>query len=259
MPSLRALPALRDNYIWMLADAVSGCALVVDPGESAPVLHALARDGRTLSAILLTHHHGDHIGGTAELKAVYPDATVYAPHDDRIRFPATRVGNGDLIEIPAPAARFEVIEVHGHTRSHIAYHGEGLLFCGDTLFSLGCGRMFEGTPGQMLASLDRLAGLPADTQVCCGHEYTLANARFAATVEPDNAALKSRTEDARAQRERGEPTLPARLADERAANPFLRVEAIADERIPWPQGTLPSPRRVDRFAALRLAKDNFPA
>ncbi|HEX5953011.1 MAG TPA: MBL fold metallo-hydrolase, partial [Rhodanobacteraceae bacterium] len=161
MPSLRALPALRDNYIWMLADAVSGCALVVDPGESAPVLHALARDGRTLSAILLTHHHGDHIGGTAELKAVYPDATVYAPHDDRIRFPATRVGNGDVIEIPAPAARFEVIEVHGHTRSHIAYHGEGLLFCGDTLFSLGCGRMFEGTPGQMLASLDRLAGLPA--------------------------------------------------------------------------------------------------
>ncbi len=259
MASLRALPALRDNYIWMLADAASGRALVVDPGEADPVLHALAEEGRSLSAILLTHHHGDHIGGTADLKAVYPDAIVYAPVDDRIRLPATRVGDGDLIEIPAPASRFEVIEVHGHTRSHIAYHGEGLLFCGDTLFSLGCGRMFEGTPEQMLASLDRLAELPADTQVCCGHEYTLANADFAATLEPDNPALKSRTEDARARRARGEPTLPARLADERAANPFLRVDAIADERIPWPQGAKPSARRVERFAALRLAKDNFPA
>ncbi|HJP97214.1 MAG TPA: hydroxyacylglutathione hydrolase [Rhodanobacteraceae bacterium] len=259
MPSLRALPALRDNYIWMLSDPVSGMALVVDPGEAEPVLRALAEDGRTLAAFLLTHHHGDHIGGTSELKALYPDAAIYAPVDDRIHLAATRVGNGDIIEIPAPAVRFEVVEVHGHTRSHIAYHGEGLLFCGDTLFSLGCGRMFEGTPEQMLASLDRLAGLPGDTKVCCGHEYTLANASFAISVEPDNAALQSRAEAARAQRERGEATLPARLADERAANPFLRVERIADDRIPWPQGSKPSRRRIDRFAALRLAKDQFQA
>lgn len=259
MPPLRALPALRDNYIWMLAEPASGTALVVDPGEAAPVLRALESDGLSLTTILLTHHHADHIGGTAELKALFPDATIYAPVDDRIQLAATRVGDADAIEIPAPAARFGVIEVHGHTRSHIAYHGEGLLFCGDTLFSLGCGRMFEGTPDEMLASLDRLAGLPGDTRVCCGHEYTLANANFAISVEPDNAALQSRMDDARAQRERGEPTLPARLADERAANPFLRVEAIADERIPWPQGAKPSPRRVDRFAALRLAKDHFPA
>lgn len=259
MSSLRALPALRDNYIWMLSDPASGAALVVDPGEAEPVLRALAETGRSLSAILLTHHHADHIGGTAELKAVFPDATIYAPVDDRIRLAATRVGDGDVIEIPAPAARFEVIEVHGHTRSHIAYHGEGLVFCGDTLFSLGCGRMFEGTPGQMLASLDRLAALPADTQVCCGHEYTLANAAFALTIEPDNAALKARTEAARASRARGEATLPARLGDERAANPFLRVDAIAEDRIPWPAGARAGTGRVERFAALRLAKDHFRA
>lgn len=259
MPSLRPLPALHDNYIWMLSDSASGMALVVDPGEAEPVLRALAEDGRRLSAILLTHHHADHIGGTAELEALYPDATIYAPVDDRIHFAATRVGNGDVIEIPTPAARFEVIEVHGHTRSHIAYHGEGLLFCGDTLFSLGCGRLFEGTPSEMLASLDRLAALPGDTRVCCGHEYTLANAAFALTIEPDNRALQGRADAARSMRARGEPTLPARLEDERDANPFLRVDAIADERIPWPAASRGGTGRVDRFAALRLAKDDFRA
>ena len=259
MPDLRALPALRDNYIWMLADATSGCALVVDPGEAQPVLHALAQDGLTLAAILLTHHHADHIGGAAELLARYPDAVIHAPHDERIALDAHRVADGDVVDIAAPAARFEVIEVHGHTRSHVAYHGEGLLFCGDTLFSLGCGRMFEGTPAQMLASLDRLAALPGDTQVCCGHEYTLANAAFALTVEPDNDDLHLRIDAARSQRARGEPTLPARLADERAANPFLRVDNLADARIPWPEPHAIGAHRVDRFAALRLAKDNFSA
>ncbi len=259
MTSLRALPALHDNYIWMLADAASGSALVVDPGEALPVLDALEQDGLALTAILLTHHHADHIGGSVELLAHHPEAAVHAPHDVRIALDARRVGHGDVVEIAAPAARFEVLEVHGHTRSHIAYHGEGMLFCGDTLFSLGCGRIFEGTPDQMLASLDRLASLPGDTLVCCGHEYTLANAAFALTVEPDNPALLARADAARAQRERGEPTLPSRLADERAANPFLRVDAMAGERIPWPEATAQSQRRVDRFAALRLAKDRFRA
>lgn len=259
MLSLRPLPALRDNYIWMLADPSAGTATVVDPGEAAPVLDALAADHLTLSAILLTHHHSDHIGGTAELAGRFPSAPIYAPHDDRIRHATCRVGDGDVVELAAPAARFEVLEVHGHTRSHIAYHGEGLLFCGDTLFSLGCGRLFEGTPADMLASLDRLAALPGNTKVCCAHEYTLANAAFALTVEPDNPALKSRIDAARALRARNAATLPAVLDEERAANPFLRVDAIADDRIPWQDEMGALHRRVDRFAALRRAKDHFRA
>ncbi|HEU0278147.1 MAG TPA: hydroxyacylglutathione hydrolase [Rhodanobacteraceae bacterium] len=258
MPTLHALPALRDNYIWMLADAASGSALVVDPGEAAPVLHALRQDRLQLAAILLTHHHADHTGGVAELVARYPQAIVYAPDDPRIACSARRVGHGDHVALAQPKVRFEVLEVHGHTRSHIAYYGEGLLFCGDTLFSLGCGRVFEGTPAQMLESLDRLAALPGNTRVCAAHEYTLANAAFALTVEPDNAALKARTDAARALRAHGQPTLPARLADECATNPFLRVDAIADAYLPGAT-PIPSSDRVARFAVLRQAKDHFPA
>lgn len=259
MPSLRPLPALRDNYIWMLADTSAGTALVVDPGEAGPVLGALAGDRLTLTSILLTHHHADHIGGVPELAARFPAATIHAPHDDRIPRVTHRVGDGDVVEIASPTARFRVLEVHGHTRSHIAYYGEGLLFCGDTLFSLGCGRLFEGTPAQMLASLDRLAVLPGNTRVCCAHEYTLANAAFALSVEPDNGALRSRTDAARKLRAHDAPTLPAVLDEELATNPFLRVDAIADDRIPWPGGTGHLQGRVDRFAALRLAKDHFRA
>jgi hydroxyacylglutathione hydrolase len=258
MASLRPLPALRDNYIWLLADETAGSALVVDPGEAAPVLDALATAGLRLATILLTHHHADHIGGVAELAKRYPGVAIYAPRDSRIACATHRVGDGDTLAV-APSAHFTVIEVHGHTRSHIAYYGEGLLFCGDALFSLGCGRVFEGTPAEMLASLDRLAELPADTRICCAHEYTLANAAFALSVEPGNHALQARTHAARALRARNAPTLPAVLADELAANPFLRVDAMGDANIPWPTQTRPTPDRVARFAALRLAKDHFPA
>lgn len=254
---LDPLPALSDNYIWLLADS-TGHALVVDPGEAEPVEAAIARDGLQLTAILLTHHHADHTAGAASLRARH-GATVYGPADERITVVDQRVGDGDVVTLKTPHASFKVWEVPGHTRTHIAFVGEGLLFCGDTLFSLGCGRLFEGTPQQMLQSLDRLSSLPDDTRICCGHEYTLSNAAFARSIEPDNAALIRRTEQARQTTAAGHASLPARMDEERAANPFLRVDTDVVKQ--WAHTHTPhdEQHRVGRFAALRAAKDGFRA
>lgn len=252
---LTALPAFQDNYIWVLADGRGG-AVVVDPGEAAPVLEAAA-NGLEPTALLLTHHHADHCGGVAALLERWPGLDVYAPDDPRITTATHRVGQDSVV--PFANAGFHVHAVPGHTSSHVAFHGSGHLFCGDTLFSLGCGRLFEGTPGQMLDSLNRLAALPGDTAVCCGHEYTLANAAFAQAVDPANDALRRRTEEARTMRSAGRPTLPSTLALELATNPFLRIRATAIRAAVQERLGRESVDDVEAFAELRRWKDGFRA
>lgn len=228
---LLALPAFTDNYVWMLHD--DHHAVVVDPGDAAPVAKALneALDGRslTLAGILVTHHHPDHVGGIDALRPRL-QGPVWGPARESIPQPYVPLKGGESIEVLG--LRFDVIDVPGHTAGHIAYHanttgaGEApVLFCGDTLFSGGCGRLFEGTPAQMHQSLSLLAALPGDSRVCCAHEYTESNLKFAHAVEPGNAELTRYTAACRALRAQGQPTLPSTIAQERAINPFMRCDA----------------------------------
>ncbi|CAN0619800.1 hydroxyacylglutathione hydrolase GloB [Burkholderia multivorans] len=239
------VPAFEDNYIWLVSDGSD--AIAVDPGEAAPVRRYLDERGWRLTAILLTHHHADHVGGVAALIDSQPadvPLPVFGPAEEAIGVVTRPVAGGARVTLDAPALSFDVLDVPGHTRGHIAYFqtaGTGAaskgtagqraasphphVFCGDTLFSCGCGRLFEGTPAQMLASLDALAALPGDTRVHCAHEYTLSNIRFALACEPGNAVLGAWRDDAQARRARGEPTLPTTIAHERAVNPFLRADS----------------------------------
>ena len=250
------LPAFADNYLWLLHDGQR--ALVVDPGDAKAVLLVLKQHALELTSILVTHHHADHTGGVAVLRQA-TGARVFGPATERIPEPFTPLQGNDSVKVLDLA--FQVLDVPGHTSGHIAFYtpdvnGKPLLFCGDTLFSGGCGRLFEGTPAQMLASLDKLAALPGNTQVCCTHEYTLGNLRFALAVEPGNTDLAAYQAHCAQLRVAGQPTLPTSIAQELLINPFLRTRQAA---------VIAAARRFDTaahdetsvFAALRQWKNQF--
>jgi hydroxyacylglutathione hydrolase len=247
------IPAFKDNYIWLLRKGAA--AVVVDPGDSRPVLEVLEHEGLTLSAILITHHHDDHQGGVADLLAHYP-ATVFGPANESITALSRPLHGGETIDLPALDTKLQVLWVPGHTRGHLAYHGGGGLFSGDTLFGAGCGRLFEGTPQQMLDSLKLLAALPGQTAVYCAHEYTQANLRFALAVDPDNLALQQRADEVAALRAKGQATVPSTLAIERATNPFLRCAEPALVASARRQGA-PTDDELTVFTTLREWKNVF--
>lgn len=240
MIEIARIPALSDNYIWLAHDADSGETVVIDPAEAAPVLLEADKRGWVITQIWNTHWHPDHVGGNAEIKAATA-CTITGPEaeKDRIATLDRTVSGGDTVRLGSIEAK--VIDVPAHTSGHIAYHlpGESCIFVGDTLFAMGCGRLFEGTAEQMFDNMTRLAALPGDTTVYCAHEYTQANGRYALVAEPDNAAIAERMAEVDAARERGEPTVPTTIALERATNPFMRA------------------RDAEQLAERRAAKDSF--
>jgi hydroxyacylglutathione hydrolase len=249
-----AIPAFEDNYIWALQ--ASGHTAVVDPGEAAPVLRFLEETGDRLCAILVTHKHGDHTGGIAELVARHP-VPVYGPTHEAADVVTHPLTGGDIVPLAELGVALEVLEVPGHTLGHIAFYSAGLLFCGDTLFGAGCGRVFEGTLAQMHASLAHLAALPPQTRVYCAHEYTQSCLRFAKTVEPGNAAIDVRSAAVARQRAAGEASVPSLLADELATNPFLRWNAPAVIAAATARLGRPPANDAETFGAIRVWRDSL--
>lgn len=251
---IHPIPAFEDNYIWVLR--TNDHVTVVDPGEANPVLRYLETSGAALYAILVTHRHGDHTGGIAEIVARYP-VPVYGPAREAAEVVTHPLADGDRVVLPALGVDFNVLEVPGHTLGHVAYYRPGMLFCGDTLFGAGCGRVFEGTMVQMHASLARLAALPAETRVYCAHEYTQSCLRFAQTVEPANAAITVRRAAVARQRAAEQPSVPSTLAEELDTNPFLRWNAPAVIAAAAARLGHPPANDAETFAAIRSWRDSL--
>jgi len=248
--------AFQDNYIWLIRGKAKDRIAIVDPGDADPVLEALEEQQLRPAAILCTHHHGDHVGGVSDLLERY-SVPVYGPARERISTLTHRLNDSDRIQLKELDMEFDVLDVPGHTAGHIAFFGHGMLFCGDTMFSAGCGRLFEGTAEQMHHSLSRMAALPEDTQVYCGHEYTEANLRFALTVEPENADTLAYQNRARSLRQQRHPTLPSTIGLEKRVNPFLRPHVAKVRQSAEKEAGRPLSSVVDVFAAIRRWKDGF--
>jgi hydroxyacylglutathione hydrolase len=256
MPELEPIPAFSDNYIWLLTTPPARAAVAVDPGDAAPVLETLGERQLDLVAILLTHHHGDHVGGVDELVRRHA-VPVYGPARENISGVRHPVADGDSVHLAEIGVELEVIDVPGHTAGHIAYLGPGFALVGDTLFAGGCGRVFEGTLEQMYSSLNRLAALEPATRIYCAHEYTVANLRFALQVEPGNDVLVERLDAARTVRAKGLPTVPSTIAEELATNPFLRCTEPAVAAAAEARAGCEVPTASDAFAVIRGWKDGW--
>nr|WP_297347503.1 hydroxyacylglutathione hydrolase [uncultured Glaciecola sp.] len=255
MNNIFAIPAFSDNYIWCVHDTKH--AVVVDPGDAKPVIKTLKEKQLTLTSILITHHHHDHTGGIEELVSAYPGVKVYGPKNPLIEGIDLRLSEGESLSLSNPELDLNVLETPGHTMDHIVFYNNELMFCGDTLFSAGCGRMFEGTPEVFYHSLQKLTHLPEQTKVYCTHEYTLANLAFAMHVDPENTALQDYQSWANKQRASDQITLPSSIAEQKKINPFLRCTNKSIKQNIENIMNLSADSEVDVFAALRSCKDNF--
>ncbi len=251
----RPIPALGDNYIW--AAAAGGKGVIVDPGEAEPARKWLADEGLQLASIVVTHRHDDHVAGIGELLEAWPQAEVAAPRDEYDGPATRRVAPGEAFELAGCGLRLSALATPGHTRGHLSYLGSGFVLCGDALFACGCGRLFEGDASDLLQSMEAFAAMPAETEVCCGHEYTASNVRFALAVEPDNGELRSYAAEVERLRADGKPTVPTTIGHELQVNPFLRyrMDAIRQAAAKHAGGELPDPAAV--LGALRSWKDDF--